>query len=143
MHVYPAGAAVHTLQLDNDIQNELTEMQQKGIDVNELLRQFLQKRKTEIEEKKSEISKMQTQEREERAVIGMPAKRYIPATVRHILKAEFGTLCSAKGCTHKAENLHHEQGFAKTQHHDPKFIKPLCRAHHELAHLRTGNAPLR
>ena len=77
-------------------------------------------------------------ERDDRAIIGMPANRYIPVEVRRVVIEEFGKICSMPGCDKPAENLHHENGFAIDQCHDPRFLKPLCRGHHELAHA--GNA---
>jgi hypothetical protein len=126
-----------TLKLDEDIEKELLEMQSKNIDVNELLREFLRERKEKFEKEKEEIAAKQEREREDRAIIGFPIKRYIPAEVRKIVKEEFGDKCSMTGCIKPAENLHHEKGFAKEQCHDPRYLKPLCKGHHELAHVKT------
>jgi hypothetical protein len=122
------------LELEEDVKNELIEMKKKGIDVNNLLREFLRDRKEKLEQEKSEVVEKQMRERENRAVIGMPANRYVPVEVRKIIIKEFGGKCSTPGCEKLAENLHHENGFAIDQCHDPRFLKPLCRGHHELAH---------
>jgi len=126
------------LELDEDVKNELIEMKKKGIDVNQILRKFLQERKEKLELEKTEVVKKQIQEREDRAIIGMPANRYIPVEVRRVVIEEFGKICSMPGCGKHAENLHHENGFAIDQCHDPRFLKPMCKGHHELAH--SGNA---
>jgi hypothetical protein len=49
------------LQLDPDVEQELTEMQQKGIDINAFLRKILQKRKEEIEQEKTRLACEQEQ----------------------------------------------------------------------------------
>jgi hypothetical protein len=122
------------VSLDEDIAEELLEMKGKGIDIDEELRQFLRGRKEKLESKKLEVAQRQKQEREDRAIIGFPAKRYVPVEVLRVISAEFGDRCCVHGCGKPAENLHHEKGFAKDNCHDPRYLKPLCRGHHELAH---------
>ena len=122
------------LELDEDVKNELIEMKKKGIDINQVLRGFLRERKEKFEQEKSKVVEKQMHERHDRAIIGMPANRYIPAEVRRVVINEFGSKCCSPGCEKPAENLHHENGFAIDQSHDPRFLKPLCRGHHELAH---------
>jgi len=122
------------LELEEDVKKELIEMKNKGIDVNQVLREFLHQRKEKLEQQKSEVAEKQMRECYDRAIIGMPAKRYIPVEVRKIVIKEFGRRCCMPGCTKPAENLHHEKGFAKDQCHDPRFLKPLCKGHHEIAH---------
>ena len=125
---------VQTLKLDDDIEKELLEMQAKNINVNGLLREFLRERKEKMEKGKREAAEKQTQEASDRAIIGFPATRYVPVEVRKVVHEEFGDMCSMPGCEKPAENLHHEKGFAKDQCHDPRYLKPLCKGHHELAH---------
>jgi hypothetical protein len=120
--------------LDEDVAKELLEMQSKNIDVNSLLREFLRNLKDKHEREKQQVAAKQERERDERALIGYPAKRYIPTEVKRILAEEFGDRCSAPGCGKPAENLHHEKGFMKDQCHDPRYLKPLCKGHHELVH---------
>ncbi|MBN1495070.1 HNH endonuclease, partial [Candidatus Peregrinibacteria bacterium] len=122
------------LELEDDVKKELIEMKKKGIDVNQILRAFLNERKEKLEQEKSRIVEKQIQKRDDRAIIGMPANRYIPIEVRRVVTLEHGNICSAPGCNRPAENLHHKKGFAIDQCHDPRYLKPLCRGHHELAH---------
>jgi len=122
------------VNLDEDIAKELLEMHEKGIDVNGLLREFLREKKEKHERGKAEIAEKQMQERDDRAIIGYPAKRYVPVAVRRIVHEEFGDKCGVPGCEKSAENLHHERGFAKDRCHDPRYLKPLCKGHHELTH---------
>jgi len=122
------------LKLDEDVKKELIELKNKGIDLNKILREFLHDRKEKLEQKKSEVAEKQRQERDNRAIIGMPANRYIPVEVRRVVIKEFGNRCCVPGCSKNAENLHHEKGFAIDQCHDPRYLKPMCKGHHELAH---------
>ena len=123
-----------SLELDDDVKNELLELKKKGFDVNQILRGFLSERKEKLEQEKSKVAEKQMRERDDRAIIGMPANRYVPVAVRRVVIKEFGSKCSAPGCERPAENLHHEKQFTIEQCHDPRFLKPLCRGHHELAH---------
>jgi len=134
LHVHFEPEFNFDLELDEDVKKELLEMKKKGIDVNQILRNFLRERKEEMEQEKSEIVEKQSHERDDRAVIGMPANRYVPIEVRRIVIEEFGRTCSAPGCEKPAENLHHEKGFAVDQCHDPRYLKPMCRSHHEIVH---------
>jgi len=123
-----------SLELDDDVNNELLELKKKGIDINQILRKFLRERKEKLEQEKSKVAEKQMRGRDDRAIIGMPANRYVPVAVRRVIMNEYGNICSAPGCERPAENLHHEKSFAIDQCHDPRFLKPLCRGHHELAH---------
>lgn len=134
VNIWGKSVHVHGLKLDDDITKELADLQAKGIDVNSFLRKILNERRREIEDQKTEIGLQQRQELENRVATGRPAARYVPVEVRRILKVEYGSRCAISGCGAKAENLHHEKGFARDKCHDPRFIKPLCRVHHELAH---------
>ena len=126
------------VNLDEDIAQELLEMESKNIDVNGLLREFLRERKEKYEREKAEVAEQQMRGRDDRAIIGYPAKRHVPVRVLRVIRAEFGDRCSAPGCVRAAENLHHEKGFVNEQCHDPRYLKPLCRGHHELVHAGAG-----
>lgn len=110
------------LKLAPDVTEELLVMQHKGIDVNQLLREFLEKRKLEIAQEKEALSVM-------------PAKsRYIPVKIRRHLEKEHGGLCSIKSCRRPAQVIHHTQRFALSGNHNPKYLAPLCCEHHTIAH---------
>lgn len=130
---------VHRLKLDEDVEEKLLEMQEKGIDVNEFLRNALKKREEDIKGKKNEIKDEQEQklnkEKEGLAIDKqISPSRYIPSKIKKIITEEHGTKCSYPGCANQAKTLHHTQRFALTHNHDPHFIAPLCEAHHEIAH---------
>ncbi len=115
-----------TLNLDSDVEEELLELQGKGVDVNELLREFLEKRRQEIAQEKEELV----------AEMGVvPAKsRYIPVKIRRHLQKEHGDMCTIAGCRKSAREIHHTQRFALASNHNPKYLAPVCREHHAIAH---------
>jgi len=149
-----------TLILSPEVQQKLLELQQKGIDINNLLLEFFQKREQEIAERKEKIShqilKREAERTNEKLIekIERPAEksnekmigklpetsatkhisRYIPVAAKRILHEEFGKKCSIENCQKEAVHIHHLQRFSISQSHDPRFLAPLCKEHHELAH---------
>ncbi|MFA6918181.1 MAG: hypothetical protein WC285_05135 [Candidatus Gracilibacteria bacterium] len=117
------------LHLSSEVQQKLLELQQKGIDINNLLLEFLQKREQEIAERKEEISQQILKREEEK----LPTS-HIPVAAKKILHEEFGKKCSVKNCQKEATQIHHLQRFFASQSHDPRYLAPLCKEHHELAH---------
>jgi hypothetical protein len=125
-------------------------MQEKGIDVNNFLRNALKDRKEKIEQKKEEIVAKQRQKNIKNAKISglqtlekfkqsqkytnIKISRYVSAEINKIITEEHGTKCSYPGCPKPAKILHHTQRFALTYNHNPQFIAPLCECHHEIAH---------
>jgi hypothetical protein len=110
------------LNLAPDVLGELLELQRKGIDVNQILREFLDQRKLELAQEKEAFS-------------AAPAKsRYIPVRIRRHIQKEYGSKCSINGCGRPAQVIHHTQRFALSASHNPKYLAPLCREHHSIAH---------
>lgn len=114
----------NTLQLSCEITQRLLELQQKGIDINALLKELLDKREQEIAEEKLEIA----------AEIEQTDSRYIPQKIQKMIKKEHGEKCSIDTCDKPSETLHHTRRFAITKNHDPHFLAPLCQNHHAIAH---------
>jgi len=143
----------NTLHLSPEVQQKLLELQQKGIDINNFILESLQKREQEIAERKEEISKQILKREEEKFVKNFmknsmensaessawksnerfPTK-HIPISARKILHEEFGKKCSIKNCQKPSVQIHHIQRFFASQSHDPRYLAPLCKEHHELAH---------
>lgn len=115
------------LNLAPDVLNELLEIQRKGIDVNQVLREFLEGRKREIAHEKEELAA------ECGGTRPVPS-RTIPIRIRRHLEKEYGSMCSINGCWRPAKVIHHTQRFALAQTHDPKYLAPLCHEHHAIAH---------
>ena len=137
---------VQMLNLSSEVVEKLTELQNKGIDINELILKFLQKRELEIEEGKKKISEEieiknhagtreeQTLKTTQKSTSKITVTRYIPSKIKKIIHREHGTKCSIPHCQKPAQTLHHTQRFALSKNHDPHFIAPLCHEHHLIAH---------
>ncbi|MFA5948466.1 MAG: hypothetical protein WC806_05910, partial [Candidatus Gracilibacteria bacterium] len=117
------------LNLSPEVREKLFELQQKGIDINNLLLEFLQKREEEIIEKKKEVREKVLQKEQEKL-----ATKHVPMMVRRVIQLEYGKKCSIKNCQKQAVHIHHLQRFSVSQSHDPNFLVPLCKEHHERAH---------
>ncbi len=116
---------VNEFGLNNEVIQRLEELRGKGIDVNEALTEFLNEREQKIQETKDKV------------VESLPAKssRYIPARVINIIKQEHGKKCSKTGCNKPSREIHHARRYSLDQSHDPNFMAPLCREHHQIAHM--------
>jgi len=153
LHVQTSEVGSSRLNLNKDVEEKLFEMQEKGININEFLRNAFKKREEDLDEKKREIADEQAQKlkknekiseelnHEQRRILitkqdqkQNSAERYIPVSVKKVIREEHGTRCSYPGCVKQATTLHHTQRFALARVHDPHFIAPLCEAHHEIAH---------
>lgn len=117
------------LQLSHEVKQKLLELQGKGIDINMLLMEFLQKRELEIALEKDYIGKEQSNE-----VVDSKPSRYISVKIKKLIKKEHGTKCSIQTCRNPSQVIHHTQRFALNQSHDPHFLAPLCKDHHLIAH---------
>lgn len=111
------------LELSEDVRGELLNLQNKGLDINLLLRIFLEERQENIQRQKQEIVQTKRQ-----------SSRYIPAKVKNILKQEYGTKCAHTNCTNASMNLHHQVRFSSDPIHNPLYLIPVCKQHHEIAH---------
>lgn len=60
--------------------------------------------------------------------------RYIPLKIRRLVTKEHGNKCSIPTCHNPSETLHHSQRFALAHFHDPRYLAPLCKEHHLIAH---------
>ncbi len=117
----PESVHAHILELNEEVRQRLTELQQKGIDINELILSALNKREEEIEAEKS-------------APVLPSTSRAIPAKTRRLIKKEFGTKCSISTCKKPSAHIHHTQTFALSHQHNPNYLAPLCKEHHTIAH---------
>lgn len=61
--------------------------------------------------------------------------RQIPEKLKNFIKKTYGEHCAFPGCKYPAACLHHTIRFSYAKSHDPFFIIPLCKIHHELAHF--------
>lgn len=125
------GQNLEELHFESDVLEELLNLQLKGIDINQLLREFMDKRRQELAEEKEELG-------------AIPAKsRYIPVKIRRHLQKEHGKRCTIEGCLQSAATIHHTQRFALTSNHNPKYLAPLCQEHHTIAHAIDAKVQVR
>ncbi len=115
--------------LDMDLQKNLIERLKNGIDINQLLKELLQKH-----DEKLALEKAKLAEEVHGKNNGRKPSRYIPAAIRHHLQSEHGNQCTIATCKKPATTIHHTQRFALSQNHDPNFLAQLCREHHVIAH---------
>lgn len=112
-----------------ELKNRIKQLMDKGHDINQILLELLNEREEKIEREIDEADEVDE-------VAAKPVRnRYINVKTRRILSSKFGTKCGEEGCNKAADHIHHEKQFAKYQTHDPRFLKPLCKAHHELTHV--------
>ncbi|MBI4995135.1 hypothetical protein HZC21_05890 [Candidatus Peregrinibacteria bacterium] len=114
-------------EIADDIKEQLNELNSKGIDVNEFLREMLKQRREKIAEEKEKLATESARARQ-------TVSRHIPQKIKKILKEEHGEKCSISTCQKPAEIIHHMQRFSLSQNHDPRFLAPLCKNHHVIAH---------
>ena len=122
-----------TLEISPEVRKKLLELQQKGLDINAIILESLQKREQEIAQRKAEIGGNLARKSEKMAQKKSPS-RHIPISIKRILYAEHGTKCSAPNCQKPSEQIHHIQRFSALPGHNPHSLAPLCKAHHELMH---------
>ncbi len=125
---------LQNLHLSSEVITKLSELQNKGIDINELILNLLKEREEKIENEKAEISeRTRTKENSEIARAKKPS-RYISVRTKKLLRSIHGTKCAVPHCPKSAEEIHHTVPFALNKSHDPRYLAPLCREHHTIAH---------
>lgn len=117
-----------SLGLGQEVISKLQELKQKGIDINEAFLTFLKQREQEIMQAKENIAtEMETQATKS-------SSRYIPKTIKSLLKKEFGTKCAISNCKKLSQDIHHTARYSIIRNHNPNFLAPLCKQHHQIAH---------
>ncbi len=112
------------LHLSEEVTARLQELQSKGIDLDTLLTEFLDQREGKIAEEKEAISEDLSRAR----------SRHVPVRIQRIIRKVHGSKCSIQTCHRPAEQLHHTQTFGLSHRHDPHYLAPLCKAHHQIVH---------
>jgi hypothetical protein len=113
-----------TFELSSEVVEELNALHEQGQDVNAILMELLQSRKEKIRATKEQLA-----EKTEPT-----ASRHISVPVKRVLQEEFGQKCSIRTCKHPAAEIHHTQRFSLASTHDPHYLAPLCKEHHQIAH---------
>jgi len=117
------------LQLSPELKSRLMEMQGKKINIDELLMKLLDKHEEEIAKDKLEAAEKCKNSNNTKS-----PSRYISVKIRKLLHAEFGHKCAIPHCIKDAKSIHHTARFALSQNHNPCFLAPLCKEHHDIAH---------
>lgn len=108
------------------LQKDLIERYKKGININKLLMELLQKHDRDIENEMREIGEQSN-----------PTKSsYIKAKTQNVLTKKYGTKCVIPGCNKEAEQTHHQLYASRYKTHDPRYMIPMCRGHHEITHTK-------
>lgn len=126
------------LQLSDEVRQKLLELQNKGIDVNDLILEFLEKRQQEIVQEKERLAVQEQQKLGHLQKIWkddhVKTSRHIPVKIQKIIQKEHGTKCSVPTCKKLATAIHHSNRFSISKIHDPRFMSPFCHEHHQIAH---------
>ncbi len=115
--------------LSEEMKEKLLELAEKGLDVNQILSELLEKRESAINQNIKDLSQIQAVKEAENATT-----RHIPTAIKKTIREKYGTKCSAPNCEKPADQIHHEKPYAKYKSHNPQTLKPLCKGHHELWH---------
>jgi len=116
--------------LSGEVKSKLIELKEKGLDINAILLELLQRREEEIAEEKEKLAQKEIANRQ----INKNPSRYINVRIKKLIHKEHGIKCSIPGCNKPSKTIHHTQRFALSHTHDPRFLAPLCREHHQIAH---------
>ncbi len=125
---------LQNLHLSPEVIAKLSELQNKGLDINKMILNFLKKREEKIETEKAEISAQTSRAGNSSLATAKKPSRYVPAKTKKLLRAEHGSKCAVPHCQKPAKAIHHTARFALSQTHDPNFLAPLCHEHHVIAH---------
>lgn len=112
------------LKLSPAITTRLLELQNKGVNISELIQELLEIRDEVIQNRKMRLAEKYKN----------TSSRHIPAEVLHIINEEYGTKCAVPTCQRPRHNNHHTLYFKLAKNHNPMFIIPLCKDHHAIAH---------
>lgn len=121
------------LRLSHKIRERLLSLQNKGISLDKLLGELLDQREEQIQQEKHQVAAEKISLN--KATGKQLMSRYIPARVKRVLKQQFGEKCAHSNCVNKAVNIHHQRRFALDPSYDPAYLLPLCKQHHEIAHV--------
>ncbi len=130
---------LQNLNLSPEVIAKLSELQNKGLDINALILEFLKEREAEIETKKAEIAAQASATEISALATAKKPSRYITTKTKKLLREIHGTKCAVPHCQKPAKEIHHTARFALYQTHNPNYLAPLCHEHHLIAHTIDQN----
>ena len=122
------------LGLKCDVVSQLAKLKNQGHDINKILIELLNQRKEKIRQEKLKVTEEVVKAEATKKQQGKKVTRHIPVKVKRVLQKEYGMQCSIPQCKKQAKHLHHTVRFGLHRSHDPRFIAPLCREHHDITH---------
>ncbi len=125
---------IKTPILGDEVKKQLNELQEKGINIDQIILEALEKRKKDLEQRTAVQVEKAEQKLIEQIVEGKPISHYIPVATERLLKDEHGEMCSIPFCKNIAKVIHHTNRFSISHSHDPRYLAPLCDPHHQIAH---------
>jgi len=108
------------MELEPEVIEELEKLKGQG-DWNELMKQFLQIRAEQLEQRKPEAVKTES--------------RHIPAKIQRYVFERTNGACAYPGCKKPMKIKHHTQRFGLEKIHDSDRLFGLCKEHERIAHL--------
>lgn len=123
------------LQMSDQVLDSLLELKEKGIDINGVISDYLLKMQDDLSREKHLVAEQVIEDEANKIRSGKGISRHIPIKVKKILGKEFGNKCAVGGCNRDSVHIHHTARFSVTKSHNPHFLAPLCKAHHDIAHL--------
>ena len=124
-----------SLGLNQEVVSKLQALKQKGIDINETFLTFLKQREQDIQRAKESIAaEVETQMRCAQNNKTQTSSRYIPQKIKSIITKEYGTKCAISHCQKPSQNIHNTARYSMIRNHNPNFLAPLCKLHHQIAH---------
>lgn len=127
-------------EISDEVVRELNQLNSLGHDPNKIILELLQKRKEDIARKKEELAQEAIEQMEAKKAALEPGvepktSRYISVKVLAVLREEYGSKCSIPSCCKPSQEKHHSQRIALVGIHDPRYMAPMCKEHHQLAHM--------
>ncbi len=130
---------LQNLKLSPEVIAKLFELQNKGLDINEMILEFLKQREQKIETEKAEISARASAKENSALATAKKPSRHISVQTKKLLHAIHGSKCAVPHCQKPSKEIHHTARFALSNSNNPNFLAPLCHEHHLIAHTIDQN----
>ena len=114
--------------LSDEVTDKLNLLHAQGKDLNKLLKEFLNQKDQQTDQREQELSENAREETH------LPSRNYYKKVIRDFLHEKYGTKCAIHGCSKPAEEIHHKIRFGLQANNDPAYLVPLCKEHHQIAH---------